>query len=385
MQENQRIEILKRLQEACEKVTQGYHEQTGKNSVRFIVLQLEDNIQKLYGGADIVRKAAQLYDEYEGNEEYIHIPDTEQMLENFEENIVVGIVDTETGELEGVTTIKYYENKKEKLNPYYPKTDAKYFEVTGVIIKQRKNMGNKGLGTGMYEACFLGLQQYANMHPNENYSLNAVIDCTNLKSLYAAQNAMNNINSRSLLGKGKKMQLNLGGIYVVRDETTKRLLEAPTFVIESNLREQHFRDDNNDESRENRESDTIEFNYVKPKATYPRHRIYSGLKHSIILRIYRTKQEQQMKLQVNKGYKIANKILQDIQKNEKVPRIRNLDKGTGYVDYIDFSDSEIGIEKMRLKTNGTEEVGSKRIPKRNIDKFVGPMPKVTISLEDEER
>ena len=60
------------------------------------------------------------------------------MIENFENHIVIGIEDIETGELEGVTTIKYYEDKDKEINPYYPKKDAKYFEVTGVIIKQKR-------------------------------------------------------------------------------------------------------------------------------------------------------------------------------------------------------------------------------------------------------
>lgn len=383
MERKQRIEILKRIQAACDEVTQGYHAQTGRNNIRFIVLQLEDSSSKLFEGTDIIRKTSQLYDEYEGNEEYIHIPDVQQMLKNFEENIVVGIEDMDTGELEGVTTIKYYENIGEAVNPYYPKKDTKYFEVTGVIIKQRRDMSNKGLGTGMYEACFLGLQKYANMHQDENYRLNAVIDCTNIKSLYAAQNAINNINSRNLLGSGKKMQLNLGGIYVVRDQETKRLVEAPTFIIESDLREHDL--SSNEYDDENRKSDVVEFKYVKPNEAYPKHRIYSGLKHSIILRIYRAKQDRKMKLQANKGYKITNEILKDVQENDKIPKIRILDEGTGFVDYIDFSDSEIGIDEIRLERNGTEEVGSKRIPKRNVDEFVGPVPKTTISLDEEER
>ena len=92
-----------------------------------------------------------------------------------------------------------------------------------------------------------------------------------------------------------------------------------------------------------------------------------------------------MKLQANKGYKITNEILKDVQENDKIPKIRILDEGTGFVDYIDFSDSEIGIDEIRLERNGTEEVGSKRIPKRNVDEFVGPVPKTTISLDEEER
>ena len=71
MERKQRIEILKRIQAACDEVTQGYHAQTGRNNIRFIVLQLEDSSSKLFEGTDIIRKTSQLYDEYEGNEEYM--------------------------------------------------------------------------------------------------------------------------------------------------------------------------------------------------------------------------------------------------------------------------------------------------------------------------
>lgn len=177
-----RREIFEHVQRACDEVTKGYHEQTGNRRIKFRVLQLVNKENsKLENDTDIVRKSATLYDEYEGNEEYIHIPSMEQMLENLQKHIVIGIEDTETGELEGVTTIKYYENNGDNVNPYYPRKDTKYFEVTGVIVKQRENMANKGLGTSMYEACFLGLHQYAKVHPDAGYKMDVVIDCTNIK------------------------------------------------------------------------------------------------------------------------------------------------------------------------------------------------------------
>lgn len=376
MNKVERGELLDYVQRACDEVTKGYHEQTGNKKIRFRVLQLVDKENsKLEQDTDIVRKSATLYDEYEGNEEYIHIPSIEQMLENLKKHIVIGIEDTETGELEGVTTIKYYENEGENVNPYYPRKNTKYFEVTGVIVKQRENMINKGLGTSMYEACFLGLQQYAKAHPEEEYKMNVVIDCTNIKSLYAAQNAINNISSRNLVGKGKKIDLNLGGIYVVKNPETKALVEAPTFLLESDLKEKKI------ENRDAKEAE-VTFAYRKPKVDRQKAREYRGLNRSILRRIKTTHDARRLEESRKIGLNLANDLLQN-SKSDELQVSRNLDEGTGYVDFIDVSQTQVGIEDMRLQTNGAEAIGAKRKRRRDIDKFIGPMPSVRVKLDKE--
>ena len=372
----ERGELLTYVQKACDEVTKGYHEQIGNKRIKFRVLQLVDKENsKLEQDTDIVRKSATLYDEYEGNEEYIHIPSIEQMLENLQKHVVIGIEDTETGELEGVTTIKYYENKGENVNPYYPRKDTKYFEVTGVIVKQRENMINKGLGTSMYEACFLGLQQYAKYHPDEEYKMNVVIDCTNIKSLYAAQNAINNIASRNLVGTGKKIDLNLGGIYVVKNPETRTLVEAPTFVLESDLREKDMK------PKEHRDDDIV-FAYKRPKAKKGKAQEYRGLNRSILKRIKTASDMRKIRASRKIGLTIANDLLQNA-KGDELQISRNLDEDAGYVDFIDLSQAQVAIEDMRLKTNGTENIGAKRRRRDDIDKFVGPMPSVRVDIEEE--
>lgn len=372
MDKRKRIEILEKIQGACNEITQGYQEQTGNTRIRVRVLQLINrNNSRLQEGTDIIRKAAALYDEYEGNEEYIHIPDVYQMKENFENHIVIGIEDIETGELEGVTTIKYYENKDKEINPYYPKKDAKYYEVTGVIIKQKGSMQNRGLGTAMYESCFLGIQCFATEHPDEHYKLNIVIDCTNIKSLYAAQNAVNNINARGLLGKKQKMDLHLGGLYIVRDVTTKAIIEAPTFVIESSLQEENL---NSSKSGKNRE---VVFAYKKPKKEKSKNQIYTGLAHSVLRRVKQFEKQIEEEGKETNGYQMVQELLKNLEPGD-LPVERNLDEGTGYVEFIDFSSKKIAIEDMRLKTNSSEEVGTKRIPRKDVGEFIGPMPDVTI-------
>ena len=71
-------------------------------------------------------------------------------------------------------------------------------------------------------------------HPENNLELNVVIDCTNLPSLYALSNAVSNINSRGLVGEGKKLDSNLEAIYTVKDENG-HLIEAPTYVLKVDL------------------------------------------------------------------------------------------------------------------------------------------------------
>lgn len=370
-----RREIFEHVQRACDEVTKGYHEQTGNRRIKFRVLQLVNKENsKLENDTDIVRKSATLYDEYEGNEEYIHIPSMEQMLENLQKHIVIGIEDTETGELEGVTTIKYYENNGDNVNPYYPRKDTKYFEVTGVIVKQRENMANKGLGTSMYEACFLGLHQYAKAHPDAGYKMDVVIDCTNIKSLYAAQNAVNNIAARNLVGEGKKIDLNLAGIYIVKNPETKTLVEAPTFVLESDLNEKAMQAKAN--------SEEVTFAYKKPNAKREKAKEYRGLKRSILRKMKRVKDSKRNAEKRQIGLRIANDILENVQ-NEDMKIVRNLDEDAGYVDFIDLSQIQVEIESMKLKTNGAENIGAKRKRRNDVDKFIGPMPSVRANIEEE--
>ena len=47
------------------------------------------------------------------------------------------------------------------------------------------------------------------------------------------------------------------------------------------------------------------------------------------------------------------------------------------------SQAQVAIEDMRLKTNGTENIGAKRRRRDDIDKFVGPMPSVRVDIEEE--
>lgn len=232
-------QLLEDLEQACNIMTKGYQMQTGNKKIQFGVLQFKENVPYLI---DIVRQAAMLYDEYQGNEDYIHIPDVSQMLYNLRNYPVVGVWDKETEELEGVVTIKYHENTtKEKIDPYYPKEGVKFFSITGVMVKQREGMLNKGLGTNLYAASILGIQRYANRQKDKKIEMNVVIDCTNLPSLYALNSATQNLKVRGLVGWGMELRATLDAVYTVRDEKG-HLVEAPTYVVKIPLVPQKARE-----------------------------------------------------------------------------------------------------------------------------------------------
>lgn len=342
-------ELLEKLQQACELMTRDYHMQTGNRHIRFSVLQLlEEKYPEVTLRTDLVRQAAQLYDEYQGNEEYIHIPDIHQMLYNLRCYPVLGAFDMQSGELEGVVTIKYHENTSEKeTDPYYPKPDAKFFSITGVIVKQRENMLNKGLGSNLYASSILGLQEYASQHPEENVELNVVIDCTNLPSLYALTNGNEKIAAGGYLRANQKLPAVLDGIYTVRDEE-RHLIEAPTYVIKIPLMPRKIEEDE-------RECQVFSYNTKRDTPSYQQYE------------------------------ELLDTILEKIKQDETCMVTQMEDEGTGTVSYIHTDNLEIHLEDMKLERNGTQNIGKKRIPRGDVSSFVGPMPDLRKEIEEDER
>ena len=346
MQSNLNVELLESLQQAGEEITEGYRKQTGNEQCKFGVIQFSDiSLPENDGKPDIVRKTAELYDQYKGNEEYIHIPDVPQMSSNFQNFPVIGVVNEAINELEGAMTIKFNDNSKE-MDPYYQKDGVKFYSITGAIVRQRDNMLNKGLGTGMYETAILGIQKYVQAHPEDNLELNVVIDCTNLPSLYALANAVSNINSRELVGAGKKLNSNLEAIYTVKDENG-HLVEAPTYVLKVDL---HAKDKN--DINKCGEGTTISFNVDLKKEKHEKYK------------------------------QLLDEILERIKADGKCNPLYMEDKGTGTVTYIPVSDLNIDLTDLRVITNGAEKIGDKRVPRNDSNDFIGPMPNVHIQRPD---
>lgn len=337
--------LLENLQQACIQITKEYQEKTGNPNLQICVLQLlQERYSKLGLKTDLVRQAAELYDDYQGNEEYIHIPDIHQMLHNLQQYPVLGAFDTKRGELEGITTIKYHENSStNETDPYYPKEGAKFFSITGIIVKQRENILHKGLGSNLYAAAILGIYNHACMHPEENIELNAVIDCTNLLSLYALSNGNKSISSKGYVGENQKLPAILDGIYTVRDQE-KHLVEAPTYVIKIPLK-----------SKQMNEQHEVKFEYSTQKSK-PQHQQYEEL---------------------------LDTILEKIKQDEACMVTQMEDEGTGTVSYIHTDDLNIYLEDMKLERNGTQDIGKKRTPRGDVSSFVGPMPDFSKSIEED--
>lgn len=341
-------ELLENLQEACELITKSYREQIGK-PVKFEVMQFSD-IAKLNSRRDIIRELAQLYDEYEGNENYIHIPDISQMAYNLKNYPIIGVINEENGKIEGVTTIKYHQNVEGDIDPYYPKLGVKSYSITGILVRQRGNMTNKGLGTSMYEAAILGLQKYAMSHQDENVEINCVIDFTNLKSMYAFANANNNIDARELVGDDNELMATLEGIYIVQDFETKELVEAPTAVLKVDVtpkRKDEF-------SRKQTDNPKHEFTFSVDREE----KVYFDILKEIIQKIRPT--------------------------SGSVQRTTMVDEEAGIVTYIPVQSGQIQVEDMVIFPNGTEKIGKNRIPRGDVERFIGPTENVWIKRHEKE-
>lgn len=341
-------ELLENLQEACEFIAKSYQEQTGRR-VRYEVIQFSD-IAQPNNRRDIVRELAQLYDEYEGNENYIHIPDIAQMAHNLKNYPIIVVINEESNEIEGATTIKYHHNTESDIDPYYPKKGVKSYSITGILVRQRDNITNKGLGTSMYEAAILGLQKYATSHKEDNVEINCVIDFTNLKSMYAFANANNNIDARGLVGENNELIATLEGIYIVQDFKTKELVEAPTAVLKVDLTPKK----RNEFSRKQTD---------KPKHEF----VFS----------------------VNKEEKVYFDILKEIMKKIRpskgpVQRTTMIDEDAGIVTYIPVQSEQIQVEDIVIFPNGTEKIGKNRIPRKDVETFVGPTENVWIKRKTKE-
>ena len=276
------------------------------------------------------------------------------MLYNLLHYPVLVAYDQETNELEGIVTIKYHENSSTKtMDPYYQKEGAKFFSITGVLVKQRENMLNKGIGSNLYSASILGIQQYAQNHKKEQLELNVVIDCTNLPSLYALTNGNENLQARGLVGENKELEAILEAIYIVRDEH-HHLVEAPTYVLRIDLEPRNIREENWMSEEE----------MLKSKNTFS----YTVDPH----------QEKHQSYEV-----LLDTILNEIKQDESCIATQMEDEGTGTVTYISVEHKKIYLENMKLERNGAQNIGKKRVPRNDVPLFVGPMPDIGQVLQKE--
>ena len=154
------LSILRELRNECKRVNEENELLNPSNEVVYEVFQLSDlseNRENIYMVADFYNK------NWQGNRDFMHIPDFEQTLANTRAYPIIIARKKGTDEILGISTIKYDENSEESIDPYFPEGDAKYFSITGILTK--RNNTYKGIGKKIYEIALRGAYNYEKHYP----------------------------------------------------------------------------------------------------------------------------------------------------------------------------------------------------------------------------
>lgn len=332
MEKEKFLSILSKLQNICNQV----NAEEPENDVVYEVLQFSN----LARNWDSVYRIANFYNHnWLGNVDFMHIPDFYQTLNNCLNYPIIIARKKENDELVGISTIKYDENTDEHLDPYFPEKDAKYFSITGILTK--KDNPHKGIGKKIYEIAIRGAYDFEKEYPGT--LIMCVIDCRNRQSLNALASSVERIKQSNLVGENKELPAHILGYYELRDSQTDTLLEAPTLVMEVELKAK--------EISEKTKQTNIEFSKPNDK---------DGLLEQLLLEL----KNKFMSYGINK------------------PSIEE-DSECGKVYFYSLRD----VEKTRLQNvtiipNDTEK-GNERIPRNDeeISKIMGPIQ--SISVEEE--
>lgn len=335
MKREQFLTILRELNTVCKQVNMEQRQSNPDNKVVYEVLQYSDLALKWCSVYDI----ANFYNQnWLGNADFMHIPDLKQTLQNCRKYPIIIAREEGTDTLLGISTIKYDENTKDHVDPYFPETDAKYFSITGILSK--RDNPYKGIGKKIYEIALRGAHGYEAYYPGTR--IMCVIDCRNNHSLRALSSAVENIQENSVLGENVELPANILGYYELRDKENDKLLEAPTLVMEVGLQGR--------EKTQKSETRTIEYQKNQNESLF----------ESLL---------QTLKGRLNK-YRLSVPII-------------NEDKDCGMVSFYSLQDRErCRLQGINILSNGTEK-GNNRIPRddKEIYGFVGPMPKISIEGE----
>jgi len=333
MERTKFMTILRELERTCRSVNK-QAEETGESEVIYEVLQFSDLAKKW----DSVYNITEFYNHnWLGNIDFMHIPDFRQTLENCKSYPIIIARKNGTDEILGISTIKYDENSEDKIDPYFPEEDAKYFSITGILT--RKNNTHKGIGKKIYEIAIRGAYNYEKEYPDTK--MMCVIDCRNRQSLRALTSAVNRIKEEKCVGEGKELPVHILGYYELRSKEEDKILEAPTLVIEIELEARIAKQTDN--------NSTLEYE--------------------------------------NNGEDLFNSLLATLRNklarfgiNE--PTIRE-DEDCGIVYFYSLEDKEkCTIQGVTINPNGTEQ-GNDRKPRedREMKEFVGPMPPIWVEEE----
>lgn len=286
----------------CARVSRRY------DNINFCVLQCEPYFQNYRNLYQIIKKISNFYNEnWLGNADYIHIPDVRGVWDNYLKYPIILAYQKIDDYIEilGVSTIKYFENKRDYVNPYYPLLNRKFFEITGILVKQNSDI--KNIGKHIYEIVLNGLNKYQSILPP--FDVIFVADCRNYMSINGARGGA----EFTRLNSNLDIYGELVGLYTLKKDN--ELVEAPTFVARFNFNQPY------------KKSIPITFNY------HITDNLFAGLLDNIHFYLY--------------TYGIK-------------PGIENYDD-CALVTYYELENSKINLDDITILPNGTE-LGNDRIP-----------------------
>lgn len=331
MEREKFLAILRELRDVCEYT----NKEDEESKVIYEVLQFSELSKKW----NSVHNIANFYNHnWLGNVDFMHIPDFEQTLRNCQNYPIIIAREKGTDTILGISTIKYDENSEQNIDPYFPEPDTKYFSVTGILVK--KNNPYKGIGKKIYEIAIRGAYNYEKSYPGTK--MTCVIDCRNKQSLRALASAINNIETNNYIGEGKELPAHILGYYELRGKENDDLLEAPTLVMEIDLR---GKSKSKDES-----TDVLEYTR-------------------------------------NDGEELFNSLLAILKDNFSKYGINEPiieeDTDCGMVYFYSLQEKErCKIENVEIKPHDTAEGNDRKVMyDRKMHEFIGPMP--SISVEEE--
>lgn len=331
MERKRFLTILRELENICEQT----NNENKKREVVYEVLQFSELSRKW----NSVHNIADFYNHnWLGNIDFIHIPDFEQTLRNCQNYPIIIAREKGTDTILGISTIKYDENTDQNIDPYFPEADAKYFSVTGILVK--KDNPYKGIGKKIYEIAIRGAYNYEKIYPGTK--MTCVIDCRNKQSLRALASAIKNIETNNYIGEEKELPAHILGYYELRDKESNELLEAPTLVMEIDLK---------GESKSN-DATTDVLEYTRNDGEDLFNSLLTTLKEKF------------------SKYGINRPIIEE-------------DTDCGMVYFYSLQEKErCKIENVEIHPHDTAEGNNRKVMyDRKMHKFIGPMP--SISLEEE--
>ena len=338
MEREKFLAILREFRRVCQEVNEEERQEIGDTPVIYEVLQFSNFARKW----NSVQKITNFYNyNWLGNVDFMHIPDFHQTLRNCQDYPIIIARERETGKLLGISTIKYDENTEEKVDPYFPEENAKYFSITGILV--RKDNPYRGIGKKIYEVAMRGGYAYENAYPGTK--MICVIDCRNQHSLRAMASATERIKREQRIGEGLELPVNILGYYELRDKESSQLLEAPTLVVEVDLAGKEV------------EEKELEKSWLSYTKTEESNTLYNG--------ILDTLKEQFCKFGMNEP------IIQE-------------DVGCGMVSFTSLREqSRCKVQNVQIQANDTE-LGNDRQPRDDSEmyQFVGPIPQI-VQEEDE--